>query len=188
MPLLQIDVFGALHVTCGDAPITSVNTTRYGSRFSHISFCIAIRPSPAKRFAFLLWPDPAKPKARTNLRQLLHHLRRALPPDCCLLESDHHTVQWRRDPSCTVDAWEFDAAVERGALDDAAALYRDDLLSGLYDDWVAPLRAQYRERLAGVLQATGRGQRAAARFRRRDSSRRNAWWRTTLYAKRIISC
>ncbi|HXA51141.1 MAG TPA: AAA family ATPase, partial [Candidatus Acidoferrum sp.] len=90
-------------------------------------------------------------------------MRRALPPDCCLLESDHHTVQWRRDPSCTVDAWEFDAAVERGALDEAAALYRDDLLSGLYDDWVAPLRAQYRERLAGVLQRL-----AVASEQRRD--------------------
>src|SRR4051794_3858747 len=151
MPLLQIDVFGALRITCGDAPIASVNTTRLQSLFAYLVLHCDT-PVSRERFAFLLWPDSGESQARTNLRQLLHHLRRALPPDCCLLESDHQTVQWRRDPSCTVDAWEFDAAVERGALDEAAALYRDDLLSGLYDDWVAPLRAQYRERLAGVLQ------------------------------------
>jgi hypothetical protein len=99
MPLLQIDVFGALHIRCGDAPIASVNTTRLQSLFAYLVLHCDT-PVSRERFAFLLWPDSSESQARTNLRQLLHHLRRALPPDCCLLESDHHTVQWRHDPSC----------------------------------------------------------------------------------------
>ena len=39
-------------------------------------------PQPRQRLAFLLWPDSTEPQARTNLRHLLHNLRRALPdPD-----------------------------------------------------------------------------------------------------------
>ena len=52
-------------------------------------------------------------QARTNLRQLLHHLRRALPAECCLLIAGNHTVQWRARPACTIDVVEFDAALSR---------------------------------------------------------------------------
>jgi DNA-binding SARP family transcriptional activator/predicted ATPase len=151
MPLLRIEVFGDLQITCGNTPITSVNTSRMQSLLAYLVLHCDT-PVARERFAYLMWPESSESQARTNLRQLLHHLRHALPPDCCQLETGQQTMQWRRDPSCTVDAWEFDEAVERGALEDAATLYRDDLLSGLYDEWVTPLRAQYRERLADVLQ------------------------------------
>jgi DNA-binding SARP family transcriptional activator len=125
---------------CGDTPISSVNTSRLRSIFAYLVLNCDT-PVSRERFAFLLWPDSNEPQARTNLRQLLHHLRRALPPECRLLACDHQNVQWLRDASCSADIWEFDAAVERGALEEAANLYRDDLLSGFYDDWIVPLRA-----------------------------------------------
>src|ERR1019366_174049 len=94
-----------------------------------------------------------------------HHLRRALPAGCHLLEADNRTALWRRDAECFIDVVAFDAAVtraaaacrrgdpvpEREALEEAARLYQDDLLGGLYDDWVQPKREQYRQRLAQVL-------------------------------------
>ena len=74
---------------------------------------------------------------------------------------------------------EFDEAIERGALEEAARLYRDDLLSGLDDEWVTPLRTQYRDRLAGIL-----NQLAAACEQRRDFGAAigtpSAVWRTIL--------
>jgi DNA-binding SARP family transcriptional activator len=34
-------------------------------------------PQPRQRLAFLLWPDSAEGQAHTNLRKVLHNLRRA---------------------------------------------------------------------------------------------------------------
>ena len=105
-----------------------------------------------------------KRQARTNLRQLLHNLRRALPVDCSLLVADNHSVHWKADKSCAIDVMEFKAAVQaaasakesdvaaaREALEEAARLYQDDLLPDLYDEWLEPIRAQLRQQFADVL-------------------------------------
>jgi DNA-binding SARP family transcriptional activator/predicted ATPase len=115
--------------------------------------------------ASLLWPSSSDSQARTNLRQLLFHLKRALPTDGNLLETDHFAVQWRRDESRAVDVIEFQKAIEEAvkarrlqsreqeiqALRAAEQLYVDDLLPSLYDEWVAPLREGYRRQFADVL-------------------------------------
>jgi predicted ATPase len=44
-----------------------------------------------------------------------------------------------------------DGAGECQALEEAAHLYQDDLLRGLYDDWLQPKREQYRKQLEQVL-------------------------------------
>src|SRR6185437_12527322 len=104
-------------------------------------------------------------QARTNLRQLLHHLKRALPVECTSLVTDHFAIQWRQDGSCAVDTAEFQAAIveanaaqtekdrerEIQSLTSAAQLYTDDLLPALYDDWLIPLREDYRRRISDVL-------------------------------------
>ena len=72
--------------------------------------------------------------------------------------ADNHTVQWRRDPACSVDVHEFDAAIARArapeeiaALEEAVRLYQDDLLRGSYDEWLQPRREHYRQQFASVL-------------------------------------
>src|SRR5262249_43708239 len=118
-----------------------------------------------ERLAFVLWPASGESQARTNLRQLLHHLKRALPVECNLLEITHATVRWRHDETCTIDVVEFQSAIaaarsaraandsarEIESLTRAAQLYQDDLLPGVYDDWVTPLREDYRKRVSEVL-------------------------------------
>ena len=78
----------------------------------------------------------------------------------------HFDVQWRHDAACSVDALEFQAAIaeaggaraendrahEIQCLTAAAQLYEDDLVPSLYDDWLTPVREEYRRRLAEVLQ------------------------------------
>ena len=119
-------------------------------------------PQPRERLAFTLWPASTESQARTNLRQLLHNLKRALPVEGNLLAIDHFAVQWRQDPSCSVDVFDFKAALTRAAsaqeesdrkqeitcLQAAAQLYEDDLLPSLYDDWIAPVREDYRRLLS----------------------------------------
>src|SRR5579872_4014179 len=110
MRLIRIELFGNLRVIRGNEIITSVNTNRLQSL---LAFLVLEGETPQKReqLAFLLWPESNESQARTNLRQLLHHLRRALPAEACFLESDTHTVRWRSDPAWNSDVAEFDAAV-----------------------------------------------------------------------------
>jgi DNA-binding SARP family transcriptional activator/predicted ATPase len=151
--LIRIELFGSLRITCGGSPVTSVNTNRLHSLLAYLVLHGDAAQS-REQLAFLLWPDSGESQARTNLRQLLHHLRRSLPAGSGLLLSDNHTVQWPRDPACSVDVLEFDAALARGGredLEEAARLYQDDLLPGLYDEWLRPRREHYRQRLAQCL-------------------------------------
>src|SRR5712692_10513516 len=138
MALIRIELFGNLRITCGENQVTSVNTSRLQSLLAYL--ILHESPQPREHVAFLLWPESSESQARTNLRRLLHHLRRALPAECCLLEADHHTIQWRRDPTCAVDVLDFDAAIARDALEEAAQICQDDLLRGLYDEWLQPKR------------------------------------------------
>ena len=154
---MRIELFGNLRVTCGEQLVVSVNTSRLQSLLAYL-LLHGDAPQPREQLAFILWPESNEPQARTNLRQLIHHLRRALPAECCFLTADNHTVQWRRDPACSVDVHEFDAAIARAsgpeelqALEEAVRLYQDDLLRGSYDEWLQPKREHYRRQLASVL-------------------------------------
>ena len=160
----RIELFGKFRIARGGEAIAAVNTNRLKSLLTYLVLH-GDAPQSREHLAFLLWPDSDEAQARTNLRQLLHHLRRALPDECGFLAADNHTVQWRRDPACTVDVVEFDAALARAesaaqtsdiagevrALEDAARLYQDDLLPGSYDEWLQHTREQYRRKAAEAL-------------------------------------
>ncbi len=171
-PGIRIELFGKFRITRVGEVVSTINTNRLKSLLSYL-ILHGDTPQPREHLAFLLWPDSDEGQARTNLRQLLHHLRRALPNDCGLLEGDNQSVYFRRNPACALDVSEFDAALaaaetsaqcadvtsERLSLEHAAHLYEDDLLPGLYDDWLQPKREQYRQiagkvfgRLAALLE------------------------------------
>jgi DNA-binding SARP family transcriptional activator len=158
VPSLQFHLFGQLRVSRGDESVTAVNTNRLRSLLAYL--LLHSEASQSREYvAFLLWPDSEESQARTNLRQLLHHLRRAVPEPERIL-TDGATIQWKADSDCRVDVAEFlgalaragdaqrqnDARAERKALSEAAALYEDDLLPELYDDWVKSKRDELRQR------------------------------------------
>jgi DNA-binding SARP family transcriptional activator/predicted ATPase len=161
---MRINLFGGLRISIAGRAVTAINTNRLQSLFAYLILHTDI-PQQRERLAFLLWPGSSESQARTNLRQLLHHLKRALPAESNSLVADHFVVQWRQSESCSIDALEFqaaiaDAATARGAEDrereiqsltSAATLYEDDLLPALYDDWLIPLREDYRRRVSEVL-------------------------------------
>jgi DNA-binding SARP family transcriptional activator/predicted ATPase len=161
---MRIRLFGNLRISIAGQPVTAINTNRLHSLIAYLVLH-ADTPQPRERLAFLLWPGSRESQARTNLRQLLHNLKRALPAECDSLVTDHFTVQWRQNASCTVDTVEFQVAIAEGAaareannrareiecLKTAAQLYEDDLLPGLYDDWLTPLREDYRKQLSAAL-------------------------------------
>jgi DNA-binding SARP family transcriptional activator/predicted ATPase len=164
VPPIRIELLGRLRFIYGQHLLTSIGTNRLQSL---LAFLVLHGDAAQSReyLAFLLWPESSESQARTNLRQLLHHLRRALPVECSLLVTDSQTVMWRRDGSCSIDVIEFETAAVRAAaadkkadfttarqaLEEAARLYQDDLLPDLYDAWLQTKREQLRQQLAEVL-------------------------------------
>jgi len=161
---MRINLFGNLRISFAGRPVTAVNTNRLHSLIAYL-ILHGDTPQPRERLAFVLWPASIESQARTNLRQLLHHLKRALPAECHSLVTDHFAVRWRQDTPCAIDVVDFQAAIaesvsaqaendlarELRSLTTAAQLYEDDLLPGLYDDWLTPLREDYRRRMCEVL-------------------------------------
>src|ERR1700732_2862946 len=111
---MRIKLFGNLGISVAGRPVTTVNTTRLHSLLAYL-LLHSDTPQPRERLAFTLWPASNESQARTNLRQLLHHLTRALPAECTSLDSDHFAVQWRQDPSCAVDTADSQAAIAQAA-------------------------------------------------------------------------
>src|SRR5215472_7488011 len=162
---MRIKLFGNLRISCAGHLVTSVNTNRLQSLVAYL-ILHGDRPQPRERLAFALWPASNESQARTNLRQLLHHLKRALPAECNSLITDHYSVRWRQEASCEIDVVDFQASLAEAAsartandrareirsLTVAAQLGEDDILPGLYDDWLTPIREKYRQRLCEVLQ------------------------------------
>src|SRR2546429_4684978 len=60
-------------------------------------------PQPRQRLAFLLWPGSGDGQAQTNLRKVLHTLRRALPDADRLIEIGPRTLRWRPDAPLWLD-------------------------------------------------------------------------------------
>lgn len=116
---------------------------------------LALAPGPhgREKLAALLWGDTPDEQARGSLRKALTALRRALGPDAIL--ADRQAVRLNPDYPLWVDVRAFERpAADRPPFplsdaepaDESLAaldLYRGELLSGYYDDWIMPLREHY---------------------------------------------
>jgi hypothetical protein len=80
---LHIQLLGAFRPHVADTPVTTLDYPRLQALLAYR----ALRrdtPQSRQHLAFLLWPDSAEVQARTNLRSLLHPLRRHCPtPTAC---------------------------------------------------------------------------------------------------------
>ncbi len=159
---LDVSLLGGLAISRTGRPV-AVEAPRLRSLFAYL--LLHHVPQPRERLAQLFWPDSDEAQARTNLRQSLHLLRRALPDVEQLLEMDSRVVALRPGAPCRVDVDEFEQLVERAGeardaaaageeasvLEAAAALYGGDLLPECYDDWVLPVRERLREAYSATL-------------------------------------
>jgi len=162
---LHVHLLGDFRLAHGEDPVTSVNTSRLQSLLAYL---MMHRDAPQSRHhtAFLFWPDSTEAQALTNLRNLLHHLRHALPNADRFLQVDTQNLQWQSDVPFTLDVADFEAALARAeqteqagdqaalqeALEEAVAVYHGDLLPSCYADWIGPERERLRQAFIGALE------------------------------------
>ncbi|MGH2558426.1 MAG: AfsR/SARP family transcriptional regulator, partial [Thermomicrobiales bacterium] len=193
-PILCIRLLGEFDLRRGEDSLPPVESARAESLLAYL-LLHQDAPQSRQHLAFLLWPDSTEPQARTNLRHVLHTLRRALPDADQFLEVTPRTLRWRMDEPFWLDVAAFaDAAssAEREAADgglaalrEAVELYTGDLLAGRYDEWLLGERQRLRqrfldalERLAALLEAGGdhaQALRYAERLLRHDSLREETY-------------
>jgi DNA-binding SARP family transcriptional activator len=142
---LAIRLLGGLDMRLGDNPVLPLESARAESLLAYLLLHRDTAQS-RQRLAFLLWPDSSEPQARTNLRHVLHKLRRALPNPDRFVEVTPRTLRWRPDSPTWLDVAAFEDALERGDLRDAVDRYGGDLLEGSYDEWLLAEREHLRER------------------------------------------
>jgi predicted ATPase/DNA-binding SARP family transcriptional activator len=160
--LLEIQLLGAFRLAHANEPVTTLSAERVQTLLAYL-LLHRQAPQPRHHLAFLLWPDASEGQARTNLRNLLHSLRNALPAAETFLETTNLTVQWRLDTPYRLDVADFetafsaamsgsDEAIAQRYLIAAIDLYTGDLLPSNYDDWLMPLREELRGRFGQALQ------------------------------------
>jgi DNA-binding SARP family transcriptional activator len=141
--ILRARLLGAFDLWLGGEPLAPFDSARLESLLAYL-LLHRDAPQPRQRLAFMLWPDSTEQQAQTNLRKVLHNLRRALPGADDLIDLTPRTLQWRGRAS--VDVEEFERALAEGRLEAAVETYTGELLEGRYDEWLL----DERERLAGL--------------------------------------
>jgi DNA-binding SARP family transcriptional activator/DNA polymerase III delta prime subunit len=155
MPVLHIQLLGDFRMTYNDS--TSLTSKIHARQQTLLAYLLLHREAPQSRhhLAFLLWPDTGEAQALTNLRNLLHKLREALPDSEDFLNIDTRTVQWRPEGPYTFDVADFVILTQSNSqadLEKAVSLYRGDLLPSCYDEWILTEREQLQQRLYRALE------------------------------------
>jgi len=143
-PVLRARLLGPMDLQLGEQQLP-LDSARAESLLAYLLLHRDV-PQPRQRLAFLLWPDSAEGQAQTNLRKVLHTLRRALPDADNLIEVGPRMLRLRPDAPLWLDVEQFERAVAGGRLEEAVRLYAGELMEGRYDEWLA----DERERLAGL--------------------------------------
>ena len=192
-PILTIRLFDELRLRYQGAPLPPLRSARAESLLAYL-LLRRQAPQPRERIAFLLWPDSNERQARTNLRHVLHNLRRSLPDADRFLEITPRTLEWRTEAPFWLDVAAFEESLRRAAgakcedlaaLREATDLYAGDLLVGHYDEWLLRDRERLRrsylealERLTAALDARGdhaQAIRYAERLLRHDPLREDTY-------------
>jgi DNA-binding SARP family transcriptional activator len=148
--MLSVQLFGQFLLRRGhEAPVPLES----GRAESLLAFLLLHRDraQPRQHVAFLLWPDSTETQALTNLRHVLHTLRRTLPELDRHLEVTTRTMRWRDDQPYRLDVGAFEDALAGGSWQDAVEAYAGDLLAGRTDEWVQEERARLRRRYLDAL-------------------------------------
>ncbi len=161
MATIQLQMLGHFHLRCNNEPVTELQPGRLQSLLIYLA--LNRRHSHTRQqLAFHFWPDSTEAQALTNLRKQLLSLRRTLPAVAHLLHIDAKVLRWHATTHFEFDVEHFEAALEVAfakegevaldALQQAITLYQGDLLPGVYEEWLIPLREGLGEKFVQALE------------------------------------
>src|SRR5688572_13283458 len=125
--MVTLRLLGGASLDSPDGPVTGRAALRH--RLALLALLAVEHPRPLSRDKLLayLWPESATDDARHLLRSSLYILRSALAEDSVLSTG----ADLRLNPDrLTCDLWEFEAALLRGDVEEAVAVYHGPFLSG----------------------------------------------------------
>ncbi len=155
---LQLRLLGAFSFVFDGRQISGLSSLRLQSLLSYLALRRDIAES-RQHLAALFWPDTTETQARSNLRQLVHQLRQALPEAETFIQVDATSLRWLSESPFTFDvadleqacaraalaAKRHDSAAQQDALREADDLYRGPLLPNCFDDWIVPERERLQQ-------------------------------------------
>jgi predicted ATPase/DNA-binding SARP family transcriptional activator len=168
MSRFELALFGPVEVTLNGKPCTDSLWAKTLALLVYLAV-ESDRPHRREVLAGLLWPEQPDKAARSNLRQALHQLRKALGQDNpSPLLITPQTVQFDMTCDVTLDVAEFNRLIESTQhhhhrrpetcstcikrLERAVALYRGDFLAGFFlrdsvafEEWVMVRRERLRQ-------------------------------------------
>jgi DNA-binding SARP family transcriptional activator len=98
--MLRVTLLGAGAVELDGQPVPELAAPRPLSLIAHLVLH-RNAAQPRAAVAFRLWPESTEQQAHTNLRHLLHDLRRAIPDLDDIVDVRPRTLQWRPDARST---------------------------------------------------------------------------------------
>jgi DNA-binding SARP family transcriptional activator len=153
---IRIELLGGFRVLADGRPLPQPVSARQQELIAFLVLHGHSGPISRQKVSGSLWPESTDVQALTNLRRELHHLQKsvALHP---LVDVGSRTLAWRQAPSVVVDVVAFETAANRAAegdpkaLQEAARLYKADLLPECAGEWIEADRERLRQRAQQVL-------------------------------------
>jgi len=164
-PMWRVEMLGTLQARSEDATIVRFRTRKVGLLLAYLAYHSG-RSHSRDELADMLWPDTEPEHARRNLRQALsslrHHLEPPPLPTGAVLVTKQGSVSLNGAYVAT-DVAELHARVRRAAtvsdeaeriqeLSNAVGLFRGELLTGYYEEWVQRERLQLEDLLVSTIQ------------------------------------
>lgn len=139
-PALRLSLLGDFRLEQEGAPVRL-----YSRKVEGLLAYLILFPDehPREKLAALFWGDSTDEQARTSLRVGLNNLRKQLPTEALL--TDRETVQWDPAFPLWVDTNQIPTWANLPPLElQAQLLNYQDLLTDFPEEWLAPLRSQFR--------------------------------------------
>jgi predicted ATPase/DNA-binding SARP family transcriptional activator len=150
---LHVYLFGAFRIEA-KAQLIHLPTRKIESLLAYL--ILHSGAHSREKLAAMFWGDSPDASARGSLRKALALLRKHINEGIVL--SDRENIQLNPKFPMWVDVIEFQQQAADFLADSSIhvnlnqwGLYQNDLLSDVYDDWVLPLREQYRSLYLDVL-------------------------------------
>jgi DNA-binding SARP family transcriptional activator len=154
---LRLELLGGFQVLINGRPAVRLPSLRQQQLITYLVLHARSTPLQRQQIAGSLWPESSNAQALTNLRRELHHLREGWPELDALVDAGSRTLRWCGEGPASADLVAFEAVADRSlhgdraSLEQAAGLYRGDLLPDCTGEWIEADRERLRQRAREVL-------------------------------------